>query len=131
MVKISCFEELDVWKHAAQIGVDIYRIADKTPLSKDYKSRDQLISAAISISNNIAESFEYNSNKDFVRFLIYAKGSAGEVRSQAYVLNKAARISDEDYISLRESLVQISKEIKGFVSYLREFEKNKNKKVGD
>ncbi|WP_230981343.1 four helix bundle protein [Echinicola salinicaeni] len=79
MVKISCFEELDVWRHAAQIGVDVYQIADKTPLSEDFKSRDQLIAAAISISNNIAEGFEYNNNKDFVRFLIYAKGSAGEV----------------------------------------------------
>jgi len=126
MVKISCFEELDVWKHAAQVGVDVYQIADKAPLSKDYKSRDQLIGAAISISNNIAEGFEYNNNKDFIRFLSYAKGSAGEVRSQAYVLNKAGRMTDEDYSSLKERLIEISSEIKGFISYLRAFEKNKS-----
>lgn len=128
MVKITCFEELEVWQHAAQIGIMVYGIADNVPLSKDFKSRDQLIGAAISISSNIAEGFEYNNNKEFIRFLNYAKGSAGEVRSQAYVLNKSGRITEDDYQTLRNSLVQISKEIKGFSNYLKSFEQNKNLK---
>ncbi len=127
MGKISCFEDLEVWQHAAQIGITIYQLADREPLSKDYKSRDQLIGAGISISNNIAEGFEYNNNKVFIRFLGYAKGSAGEVRSQAFVLKKAGRITEDDYVDLRYDLLSISKEIKGFMNYLSEFEKKNNK----
>lgn len=62
MAKISAFEDLEVWKEAVRIGVEIYRLADLSPLKNDYKSRDQIIGAAISISNNIAEGFEYNNN---------------------------------------------------------------------
>ncbi|GGF37262.1 four helix bundle protein [Echinicola rosea] len=125
MAKIDCFEELDVWRHAAEIGIEVYGLADELPLSKDFKSRDQLIGTVISISNNIAEGFEYNNNKDFIRFLAYAKGSVGELRSQAFVLYKAGRIKEEDYWGLKESLLNISKEIKGFINYLKAFENNK------
>ena len=43
-------------------------------MARDFTARDQLRRAAISISNNIAEGFEYNNNKVFCRFLMYAKG---------------------------------------------------------
>jgi four helix bundle protein len=56
-----------------------------------------LIGAAISISNNIAEGFKYNSNKQLIKYLGIAKGSAGELRSQLYLLQKAGKISLEVY----------------------------------
>jgi hypothetical protein len=49
MAKIDSFEDLNVWKEAVRIAVEIYRIADIAPLKNDYKSRDQLIGAAIYI----------------------------------------------------------------------------------
>lgn len=42
MAKISAFEDLEVWKEAVRIGVEIYRLADLSPLKNDYKSRDQI-----------------------------------------------------------------------------------------
>lgn len=83
MGTIQRFEDLEIWKKAVKIAVEVYRLADKGLLATDFKSRGQFIDAAISISNNIAEGFEYNSNRSFMNFLKYAKGSAGEVRSQS------------------------------------------------
>jgi four helix bundle protein len=39
----------------------------------------------LSISSNIAEGFDRESQADCIKFLVYAKSSAAEVRSQLYV----------------------------------------------
>ncbi|MFD2036787.1 four helix bundle protein [Belliella marina] len=127
MAKISAFEDLEIWKEAVRIAVEIYRLADLSPLKNDYKSRDQIIGAAISISNNIAEGFEYNNNKVFVKYLHYAKGSAGEVRSQLAILVAAGRVNNEDYEKLKMDLFTLSSKIKAFINYLKAYNQKNNK----
>jgi four helix bundle protein len=75
------FEELEIWKGASGLAVEIYQITLYQNFNRDFSLRDQIRRSAISISSNIAEGFEYGNNKDFIRFLRYAKGSAGELRS--------------------------------------------------
>ena len=94
MSKVERFEDLKVWRHAIEIGLKIYRLVETNHLVKDYRAKDQLIGSAISISNNIAEGFEYNSNRQFIRFLAIAKGSAGELRSQLFLLLEAKKNND-------------------------------------
>jgi four helix bundle protein len=68
--KISSFEDLIIWHKAREIAEKIYRLADENRfIQKDFSLKDQLKSAALSISDNIAEGFEYNNNPDFYRFL--------------------------------------------------------------
>ncbi len=125
MAKVERFEDLKVWIHAIEIGLKIYRLVETNHLVKDYRAKDQLIGSAISISNNIAEGFEYNSNRQFLRFLAIAKGSAGELRSQLFLLLKAKKITNEEYEALYSELLQVSSELKGFIKYLSDFEKKK------
>ena len=123
MSTIKHFEDLEIWKDAVCIGVEIYKITEAGRLQKDFSSKDQLRRAAISISNNIAEGFEYNNNKSFIRFLLYAKGSAGELRSQLYVLKEAGVLDGDKFEILRSDLLKLSKSIEGFRKYLKNFEK--------
>ena len=116
---VNSFEELQIWKKAIEIGVKIYLLADQTPLKNDYKSRDQLIGSAVSISNNIAEGFEYNSRVQFIKFLGYAKGSAGELRSQLALLVEVNRVPKEEYLRLKEELIVLSRQIKALITYLK------------
>ncbi len=125
MAKIERFEDLEIWKDAIRIGVQIYKITEEGKLQKDFSAKDQLRRAAVSISNNIAEGFEYNNNKSFLRFLLYSKGSAGELRSQLYILKEANVIDDERFELLRKDLIKLSRNIEGFRKYLKDFEKKK------
>lgn len=127
MAKISTFEDLEIWKKSVEIAVDIYTITDSGKISTDFGLRDQLRRAAMSISDNIAEGFEYDNTKDFIKFLRYAKGSAGELRSKLHILKRLDRISGDFYKEMHPRLIGVSKEIAGFIKYLREFEKNKKK----
>ena len=64
MDKINSFEDLEVWKNASDLGVEIYKLSSTGRISKDFGLRDQVQRAALSISNNIAEGYEYDNNKD-------------------------------------------------------------------
>lgn len=79
---IKKFEEIISWQKAQDLAEEIYTAFEK---SGDLDLRCQIKSAAVSISNNIAEGFERGSDADFVRMLYIAKGSAGEVRSMVYL----------------------------------------------
>lgn len=130
MAKYERFEDLPVWQHAIEIGVRIYELIDSEKVLRDYRAKDQLIGAAISISNNIAEGFEYNRNNQFIRYLEIAKGSAGELRSQLFLMMRAGKIENETYNFNYNDLVLFSSEIKGLIKYLRDFEKNRKRQGG-
>ena len=125
MTKIESFEEMDIWKVAVKIAVKIYKITSEGKMEKDFRAKDQLRAAAISISNNISEGFEYNSNKSFLRFLLYAKGSAGELRSELFVLKEAGMIDKDIFKELHDDVKKLSRNIQGFRKYLRDYESKK------
>ncbi len=130
MAKYERFQDLPKWQHAIEIGIRIYEMVDSEKMVKDYRAKDQLIGAAISISNNIAEGFKYNRNKQFIRYLEISKGSAGELRSQLFLMMKAGKIGKEVYEFNYNDLVPFSSEVKGLIKYLREFEKQRRKPSG-
>lgn len=85
------FEDLEVWKRACNLAVFVYECL-KT--SKDFGLKDQMQRAAVSVASNIAEGAE-RGGKDFIRFLTIARGSASELRTQAYISYKIGAISSD------------------------------------
>ncbi|HWD89028.1 MAG TPA: four helix bundle protein [Mucilaginibacter sp.] len=128
MSKIEKFEELEIWKIAVAIAVEIYLLCDTEPLKSDWGMKDQIRRAVCSMSDNIAEGFEYNNNPDFIRFLYYAKGSSGEFRNKLTILNQAGKISDEVFKKLYSMSLDFSGKTKNLIDYLKKFEADKKKK---
>ena len=112
------FEKFPVYTKTIDFTVDVFEILESESLKKEFAIIDQLKRATISISNNIAEGSEYNSNKQFVRFLWIAKGSSAEVRNILYILLRLKKISENDFRQLSENCFEISKELYHFIKYL-------------
>lgn len=110
MATFKNFEDLDIWKAAIEIAVKVYKISSQGDLSKDWGMKDQIRRSAASISNNIAEGFEYNNNKDFIKFLRYAKGSTGEFRNQIILLYKSKMIEGTDFEELYQQSIDLASE---------------------
>lgn len=124
-MKITKFEDLEVWKLSLEITRDIYDLAAKSQFSKDFGLRDQIRRAIISVSSNIVEGFEKNNNNELVRFLRIAKGSVGEVRNQLYIALAVQYISQGEFEGVNTKLENLAKQIGGFIVYL-ESRKKKN-----
>jgi four helix bundle protein len=87
---IAGFEDLVVWQQAIELAAAVHAAFVR---SREFALRDQVLRAAISVSSNIAEGYERGSNKEFVQFLYYAKGSCGEVRSQVRLAIRLSALS--------------------------------------
>ena len=82
MATVSRFEELEIWQMAGTQAQTVFLL---TPNFKnDFSLINQINDSAGSVMDNIAEGFERYSTKEFSQFLVIAKGSNGEVRSQLY-----------------------------------------------
>lgn len=79
MSKFNSFEENIAWQKARELNSEIYKITSDGLFSKDYDLKSQIRRSSISISSNIAEGFERETTKEFIRFLYMAKASAGGV----------------------------------------------------
>jgi four helix bundle protein len=113
------FEDIEVWQEARKLNKEIYLITNSELFAKDFGLRDQIRRASISVSSNIAEGFERDGNKEFIQFLHIAKGSIGEVRSQLYLAYDIEYIDSDTFNFLKSKCETISKQLKGFINYLK------------
>ena len=127
MAKIEKFEDLEIWNKAREICIDIEILFETTNLGKRYSMKDQMDRSSGSIMDNIAEGFEREGNKEFVLFLYYSKGSAGEIRSQLYRALDLNFITQHDFDLLFKQLILISSQLSLFISYLKKSEFKGNK----
>ncbi len=72
-----------------------------------------MIRSCISIPSNIAEGADRDSDREFRRFLSFAKGSAGELRTQLYIGLRAGLFSEEKARPLINEAKEISSMIEG------------------
>lgn len=106
----------------------IYAISSKGNFNRDYPLRDQIQRASVSVLSNIAEGYERDNNREFIKFLGYSKGSIGEVRSLLYVALDRKYIQESEFNSLYNSCVNISSQIANFIKYLENRRPNGKKK---
>jgi four helix bundle protein len=121
MATITCFEELQIWKMAQELGAKVYLLCNTNEkIVKDYSFKDQIKRASLSISNNIAEGFEYSNNNDFYRFLRIAKGSCGEVKNCLLFSIKINYTTPDDINELLEMSTSLGKKTGKMMKYLRD-----------
>jgi len=109
--KIERFEDLKIWQASVELAVSLYR---ELANCKDYGLRDQIQRSAVSIPSNIAEGFDRNSNKEFVRFLKISKSSCAELRTQLIIADRIKLLSNSDMI---EETKKLSAMIQALITY--------------
>ena len=119
MGAVKVFEDLEVWKEARVLVIQVYKATLNQTFKKDRSLVDQIRRASVSIMANIAEGFDRSSRADFIRYLEYSLGSASEVRNHLYVAIDLKYLTEEEFANLLDAAVRLSKRLSTFIKYLR------------
>jgi four helix bundle protein len=113
------FEQLDIWKEANQVSDTLFDFSDQADEKRLYKFAEQLRSAAMSISNNIAEGSGSFSDKDFANFLNISRRSVFECANILHIFQRRKIITSKERLKVYPSLILLSKKITNFRKSLK------------
>lgn len=110
---VQRFEDLIAWQKARKLTLVVYKMTGNEKFSRDFGLRDQIRRAAVSVMSNIAEGFERMGKTEFHRFLVIAKASCAEVRSQLYVALDVGYISQDQFTEVHDMAEEVARIIGG------------------
>jgi len=113
------FESLDIWKLSVHICIKLFQVSTKIDDRKMFRVSSQLRSAALSISNNIAEGSGSTSSKDFKAFLNYVHRSVFECANIIYILHYDKIITTTEKAKALEELDKLGRKITTFSRSLK------------
>ena len=118
MATLTRFEEIEAWQTGRQLADLVYDLSEQGQFAGDFGLKDRMRRAVVSAMSNIAEGFESRTQAMFLDFLGRAKGSAGEVRAQAYITLDRGYINQEQFNHLLDLAEKCSRQISRFMTYL-------------
>lgn len=80
------------------LATNVFRLCKTFPQSEKFALSNQLWRAAISVPSNIAEGAARGSRKEFLQFVIIARGSLSEVQTQLLIATNIGYIKVPDPI---------------------------------
>jgi len=118
MATIKRFEDLECWQNARKFVQLIYKLSKKEMFKNDFELAGQVRRSSISSMANIAEGFHRNSNKDFMKFLDYARASVAESVSHCYAALDQNYITEKEMDEVNKQADVLWKKINNFIAYL-------------
>lgn len=73
------YKKYSIWEEGHQLTLSIYRLVESFPDKEKYRLVDQMCRASYSVPSNIAEGCGRESDAEFKRFLVIARGSVTEL----------------------------------------------------
>lgn len=113
------FKNLIVWQKGYVLALEIYRITRNFPRHEQYGLVSQIRRAAISVIGNISEGYERKHRKEYVHFLIMAKGSLGEVETYLLFSRDFGYIDNEIYAEIENKRKEVAKILTGLIRSLK------------
>jgi four helix bundle protein len=113
------FEDLEIWKLAIEIGMEIFDIADKMEERKLFRFIDQARGVGMSISNNIAESTGTNQVGEQRQLLRYSRRECFEAVNILIILQLRNIITKEELENLKTKLETLSRKIYNYSNSLK------------
>jgi len=113
------YENLEVYKLAVRLVVEIYNLTKKFPKEEIFGLISQLRRAAVSVLLNILEGSSRNSKKDFASFIDRSIGSTVETRAGLQVAVELKFVTEKEIVGALELIDELYFKLQKLKKYLR------------
>ncbi len=113
MSSVERFEDLIAWQKARVLTKNVYDVTREQAFARDFGLCSQIQRAAVSVMSNIAEGFERRGLGEFSQFLIIAKASCAELRSQLYVALDVGYLQQPRFDALMSQAEEVARVLSG------------------
>ncbi len=112
---VQSFEDLEVFKRAYRISLEVHRVTTDFPREEQYELGSQLRRASKSICANLAEGYakQHISKAEFKRYVLIALGSSEERRVWLRYCLDLGYINEDQWNDWRQEYTEISKMLSG------------------
>ena len=125
--KIMSYKNLDIWKDARKIVIDIHKLSLDLPKFEMYETGSQIRRSSKSIRSNIVEGYGRRRYKqDFIKFLIYAHSSVDETRDHLEVLYETNSLKNKEvFDQINNELDILGRKLYQFIQSVEKSHKSK------
>ncbi len=110
------FEDLQVWKCAHKLTLEIYNLTKDFPKEENYRLTSQICRAASSVPTNIVEGRGRYHKKEFKQFLYIARGSLEETKYHLILAKDLGYLSLDKYNELMKLSIKTGKMLNGLIN---------------
>lgn len=114
------FRDLKVWQAAMELSLEVYQATKKFPAHEVYGLTSQMRRASVSIASNIAEGKGRSSDKELLRFLSQARGSAYEIQTQIELAGMLQYLPEADCQNLAQQSGSVGRMLNKLIASIRE-----------
>ena len=113
------FEKLEIWQKAMSFVNGLYEATKYFPLDEKFGLINQICRSAVSVPANIAEGSGRNSKKEFIQFLMIARGSLYETVTLLMIAKKREYLGESKYDELSKEIEAINMMLSKLISSCR------------
>jgi four helix bundle protein len=111
--------QLEAWQEGIALVRTICDASGAFPAEERYGLTSQIRRSAVSIPANIAEGAARGTQKEFLHFLIIARGSMSELETLLTIAREVGYLSDGKTKSLLRLCDEVSSRLSGLISSVR------------
>jgi four helix bundle protein len=116
---VKSFRDLRVWQRAMDLVPQVYRLTQLLPRHEQYALADQMRRTAVSVPTNIAEGQARRHKKEFVRFLLIARGSLAELQTLLLIAERLKYLTNDQTARIDEELLGVLMPLSALINRLQ------------
>lgn len=120
--EINKFTDLTTWQVDHKLVVSVYKATKSFPKDERFSLVDQMRRCVVSITSNIAEGYNRQSNKEKIQFYFIALGSCTELQNQLLVAKDVGYLKKDKFDELAEMTISVAKLLNGLIRSVKNYE---------